>query len=89
MSKIISFDYAIKFLLRDKSNYGIVEGFISALLKSFGYGKVKIVSLIESESNKEDQSLKKSLADLIVKDESSSELEEFEEWLEQYGDYII
>jgi hypothetical protein len=29
------------------------------------------------------------IKDLIVKDESSSELEEFEAWLEQYGEYII
>lgn len=29
------------------------------------------------------------IKDLIVKDESSSELEAFEEWLEQYGEYII
>ena len=29
MSKLISFDYAIKYLLKDKGGYEIVEGFIS------------------------------------------------------------
>jgi predicted transposase/invertase (TIGR01784 family) len=66
---LISFDYAIKYLLRDKHDYSIVEGFISALLKSIGYKEVKIIALLESESNKEDDKAKRSLADLIVEDE--------------------
>ena len=36
MSDLISFDYAIKYLLKDKGDYEIVEGFISALLASEG-----------------------------------------------------
>jgi hypothetical protein len=63
---LVSFDYAIKYLLKDKGDYGIVEGFISALLKTKGYKDVKIVALLESESNKEDSKSKRSLADLIV-----------------------
>ncbi len=39
---LIAFDYAIKFLLRDKSWYEIVEDCISSLLESAGYGPVKI-----------------------------------------------
>ena len=31
---LVSFDYAIKYLLRDKGDYSIVEGFISALLNN-------------------------------------------------------
>jgi hypothetical protein len=65
---LISFDYAIKYLLKDKGNYGIIENFISALLKTQGYKAVKIVALLESESNKETSKGKKSLADLIVED---------------------
>ena len=68
---LISFDYAIKYLLKDKGDYSIVEGFISALLKTRGYKDVKIVALLESESNKEDSKSKRSLADLIVEDEDS------------------
>jgi predicted transposase/invertase (TIGR01784 family) len=66
---LVSFDYAIKYLLRDKGDYSIVEGFISALLKTKGYKDVKIIALLESESNKEDNKDKRSLADLIVEDE--------------------
>ena len=67
--QLISFDYAIKYLLRDKGDYSVVEGFLSALLKTKGYKDVKIVALLESESNKEDSKSKRSLADLIVEDE--------------------
>ena len=66
---LVSFDYAIKYLLKDKGDYSIVEGFISALLKTKGYKNVKIIALLESESNKEDSKSKRSLADLIVEDE--------------------
>lgn len=66
---LVSFDYGIKYLLRDKGDFSIVEGFISALLKTMGYKEVKIISLLESESNKEEQKSKRSLADLIVEDE--------------------
>lgn len=67
--RLISFDFAIKYLLRDKGNYDIVEGFISALLKEQGYPPVKILALLDTESNKEQYSQKKNLADLIVEDE--------------------
>jgi hypothetical protein len=50
---LISFDYAIKYLLKDKGDYEIVEGFISALLTSEGYKPVKIKALLDGESNKE------------------------------------
>ena len=66
---LVSFDYAIKYLLKDKGDYSIVEGFISALLKTKGYKDIKIIALLESESNKEDSKSKRSLADLIVEDE--------------------
>ena len=69
MSNLVSFDYAIKYLLRDKGDYAIVEGFISDLLKTKGYKPVKILALLESESNKEDTKSKRSLADLVVEDE--------------------
>lgn len=70
MSDIISFDYAIKYLLKDKGDYEIVEGFISAILRDAGYSAVKIKALLESESNREDKGLKRSVADVIVEDEA-------------------
>ncbi|MFU7502628.1 MAG: PD-(D/E)XK nuclease family transposase [Candidatus Tisiphia sp.] len=66
---LISFDYAIKYLLKDKVDSSIVEGFISDILKTKGYKDVKIVALLETESNKEDSKSKRSLADVIVEDE--------------------
>ena len=66
---LVSFDYAIKYLLKDKGDYSIVEGFISALLNTRGYKNVKIIALLETETNKEDSKSKRSLADLIVEDE--------------------
>jgi hypothetical protein len=56
--RLISFDYVIKYLLKGKSDYEIVEGFISALLTFQGYKPVKIKALLESESNKETQDAK-------------------------------
>ena len=47
---LISFDWAIKRLLRQKANYGILEGFLSELLRR----DVVIVNLPESETNKDD-----------------------------------
>lgn len=72
MSNLISFDYAIKYLLKDKGDYEIVEGFISALLVSEGYKPIKIKALLESESNKESKHLKRSIADAIVEDEQGN-----------------
>lgn len=69
---LISFDYAIKYLLKDKKEYDIIEGFISALLGCEGYGPVKIKALLESESNKEYDYLKTSVADVIVADEQGN-----------------
>ena len=66
---LISFDYAIKYLLKDKGDYSIVEGFISALLKTKGYKDVKIIALLETESNAEDSKTKRSLADVVVEDQ--------------------
>ena len=43
----IRFDWAIKRLLRQKANFGVLEGFLSVLLDE----KVEIIELLESESN--------------------------------------
>jgi predicted transposase YdaD len=65
---LISFDFAIKYLLKNKGDYDIIEGFISALFASQSYPPVKINALLDSESNKEELELKKSIADLVVED---------------------
>lgn len=60
--KLVQFDWAIKTLLRRKANFGILEGFLSELLKS----DVKITSLLESESNKEHAKDKSNRVDLLA-----------------------
>ena len=45
----IRFDWAIKRLLRQKANFGVLEGFLSVLLDE----KVEIIELLESEGNQQ------------------------------------
>ncbi len=62
--KIVSFDWAIKFILRDKVNFDILEGFLLALLGE----KITIIELLESESNTQNKDLKYNRVDLVAKD---------------------
>ena len=61
--KLISFDWAMKKLLRSKANFEILEGFLSELLKE----DVRIQEVLESESNKEAARDKFNRVDLKVK----------------------
>jgi len=61
--KLISFDWAMKRLLRSKANFDILEGFLSELLRD----DIRIQELLESESNKEDRLDKYNRVDLKVK----------------------
>ena len=45
--RYIRFDWAIKRLLRQKANFGVLEGFLTVFLKE----KVTIMEILESESN--------------------------------------
>lgn len=60
--KLISFDWAIKRLLRHKANFAILEGFLSELLQD----DIKIDSILESESNLEHESARSNRVDLLV-----------------------
>ena len=62
--KLISFDWAIKKLLRSKANFGILEGFLSELL----FTDIKIVEILEGESNKDTEDDKFNRVDIKVKD---------------------
>ena len=62
--KHIRFDWAIKRLLRQKANFGILEGFLSELLKE----DIEIVEILDSESNKETEEDKFNRVDILVKD---------------------
>lgn len=45
----VRFDWAMKRLLRDKANYGMLEGFLTTLLEK----KIKIQKMLEGESNQD------------------------------------
>ena len=62
--KLISFDWAIKKILRSKANFGILEGFLSELL----FTDIKILEVLESESNPEFDKNKTNRVDIKVKD---------------------
>jgi len=62
--KLISFDWAIKKILRSKANFGILEGFLSELL----FTDIRIVEILESESNKENRKNKYNRVDIKVID---------------------
>ena len=47
MDKYIRFDWAAKRMLRDKANFGVLEGLMTVLLEE----EVKIVEILESEGN--------------------------------------
>lgn len=62
-TSVIRFDWAIKKLLRNKANFGILEGFLTVVLNE----KVYIQEILESESNKADENAKFNRVDLLVK----------------------
>jgi len=65
--KLIRFDWAMKKLLRHKANFGILEGFLSELLRF----DISIESILESESNQQDEYDKYNRVDILVKSQSN------------------
>ncbi len=63
--KLISFDWAMKKLLRSKANFDILDGFLSELLKE----DIQIMAVLESESNKEHRQDKFNRVDLKVRNQ--------------------
>jgi predicted transposase/invertase (TIGR01784 family) len=62
---LVSFDWAAKKLLRNKANFDILEGFLTTLLKQ----EIKVISILESETNREDESDKFNRVDLLVENQ--------------------
>lgn len=58
----VRFDWAMKRLLRNKANYGVLEGFLSTLFDQ----KVRINRILESESNRESEYEKSNWVDLLA-----------------------
>jgi len=66
---LISFDWAMKKMLRNKANFEILEGFLSALLG----GNLTVRQLLESEGNVASEELKSNRLDMLV-ETSANEL---------------
>ena len=47
--RYIRFDWAVKRLLRNKANFGVLEGFLTVLLNE----PIRIVEILESEGNQQ------------------------------------
>ena len=62
---LISFDWAMKSILRDKANFDVLEGFLSTLLER----NIQVLSLLESEGNSRYADDKFNRVDLAVVDE--------------------
>ncbi|MCK5917236.1 MAG: Rpn family recombination-promoting nuclease/putative transposase, partial [Cocleimonas sp.] len=62
--KLVSFDWAIKRILRSKANFGILEGFLSELL----FEDIHVLEVLESESNKDSKRDKFNRLDIKVRD---------------------
>jgi predicted transposase/invertase (TIGR01784 family) len=65
MRPLISFDWAIKRLLRQKANYGILEGFLAELLRQ----DITIRNIPESEANVDDLYDKTNKVDILCENE--------------------
>ena len=63
MNKYIRFDWAAKRMLRDKANFGVLEGLMTVLLDE----EVKIVEILESEGNPNTEDDKYNRVDIKAK----------------------
>ena len=68
--KLIRFDWAMKYILRNKANFDVLEGFLSNLLKE----DIKVESIIESESNRDVENRKFNRVDLKCKDSKGKQI---------------
>lgn len=61
--ELVRFDWFIKFMFRDKSDFDILEGFLSELLKE----DIKILEILESEGNQSKKKDKFNRVDIMIK----------------------
>ena len=70
MAKLVKFDWAFKYLLRNKANFDILEGFLSELLQR----DIRIESLLEFEGNKNTDDGKFNRVDLLAINEKEERI---------------
>lgn len=61
---LVSFDWAMKHILREKANFDVLEGFLSTLLNE----EIRVLSLLESEANQQHDLDKYNRVDLLALD---------------------
>lgn len=61
--RLIRFDWAAKRLLRNKANFGVLEGFLTVLLGE----EIRIMEILESESNQQNEQDKFNRVDIKAK----------------------
>jgi len=69
--KLIRFDWAMKTILRDKANFDVLEGFLCALLND---DNIKILNILESESNQKSDDDKFNRVDLLALDKENRKI---------------
>lgn len=69
-NRLVRFEWAIKRLLRHKTDHSILEGFVSSLLNK----KIKILQILESESNQEYEENKQNRVDMLAEDSEGSKI---------------
>ena len=67
---LVRFDWAIKYLLRNKKNFDVLEGFLSELLRQ----DITIDSILDSESNQAYPNDKHNRVDLLVKTQENEKI---------------
>ena len=67
-NQYIRFDWAMKRLLRDKANFGVLEGLLTTLLRE----PIRIKRLLESESNQETEDGKPNRVDLLAENDKGA-----------------
>ncbi|HEX9059609.1 MAG TPA: Rpn family recombination-promoting nuclease/putative transposase [Clostridia bacterium] len=68
--KLVRFDWAMKYILRNKANFDVLEAFLSNLLKE----EIKVLDILESESNQEAENRKFNRVDLKCKDSQGRQI---------------
>lgn len=63
VTELVRFDWFIKFMFRDKSDFDILEGFLSELLKE----DIEILEILESEGNQSKKKDKFNRVDIMIK----------------------
>jgi hypothetical protein len=68
--KLIRFDWAMKYILRNKANFDVLEGFLSNLLKE----EIKIENVLEGDSKRKAETQEFNQIDLKCKDSKGKQI---------------